>query len=568
MTQADFYGVWVFKKDILIITADAMEINLNDGKQHHKISPITWTALTSNNRNYPLVFDIKGPVSEVIAGDRYKVGDEDGRYCLLHKDKNILDTSGYGKHTRLVESENQPAAAKPDASLPVTQADLYGEWAMVPPRDSCIITADTLELNRNKGKNHWKISPVTWEEAKGTNRNYPIGYKITGKVSEIIAGEWYEIGDDQERTCFLHKDKTCFDMDGWGKYIRLADSQSQQAAKAEKASQAVERKLNLQYIDCPTDHIDFEDISGIEEYKNFLFVNQRLRLTVWDMADPTDIKLIHEIPYPRASWAMQIIDDQLLIWGSPDKEDKDTLILVLDISDPLHVNQVGGYKFGTGVRDIVKVKGRLLAISGAGIYDFQADKMLCKAEDIEGYESDSYGRCWLANDDFIIQAGPHRGVYIYRIQPNGALSLAKHIETQYYMPFGLTWDVPGKSFIICGYDHTVLKFDMSVPEKTKRVKGAKTGEHSSLCEQILRDGNTLLVFGISFSTYSHDNDSVMLYEVDVSGAIPEILSKNKVKGFMQKGDTGSDNPRGIVQSGDYLILCSDYRQLGVVKIVE
>jgi hypothetical protein len=339
--------------------------------------------------------------------------------------------------------------------------------------------------------------------------------------------------------------------------------------------------MNLQYVDCPTNHIDFEDIKGIEAYRNYLIVNQRLKLTIWDMSDPTDIKLINEMPYQRPAWAMKLIADQLIIWGSATSKDNETMIFVFDISDPRNIKQENGYKLDIGIVKIVKSRGRLLAISSVGVYDFQADKILCKAADIDGfmlnsylkennnrfdtaqwtsgYGYDSYPEDWIACDDFMIFSGCHRGVRIFRIQPDGTLTLAKYIETQFYMADGLHWDVPGKSFIICGGDQIVLKFDMSIPEKTKRVKGAKLTD-IELCKQHIREGDTLLVFGLKVS-----GDKPYVCEVSVAADIPEVISKYEIKGYNPKS-TGSDGAQGIVKSGYFLILCTYHKQLGVVKI--
>jgi hypothetical protein len=335
--------------------------------------------------------------------------------------------------------------------------------------------------------------------------------------------------------------------------------------------------MNLQYIDCPTDHIGFEDIYRIEAYQNCLIVNQRSRLTIWDMSDPTDIKLLYEMNYPRPHWTIQLFDGQLFVWGSPDVEIEDTLILVLDISDPSHIKQSGEYKVKTGawsvvprkensIVKIVKSKDRLLAIAGIGICDLETGKILWKKSDIgDFYMYEGYSEDWIAYDDFLIYANCEN-VRIFRIQPDGALTLLKHIESMYFMPDVLHWDVPGKSFILCGYDIKIFKFDMSVPEKTKRVKAAKAD--SDLCPQIIREDSALWAFGMNGGGSVPDKQRLFLYEVDVSDNIPVITAKSEIKGFPRKDyGPGFDHPRGMIKTGDYLILCTPYRDLGVVKIM-
>jgi predicted DNA-binding WGR domain protein len=532
------------------------------------------------------------------------------------------------------KAEAKPAAG-PSASGGVTQEDFYGEWADS-DGSTYTINANSFEFAFKKDKRlYLKVSPLQWSALEPEKGRYPFGFIAKGVSSgayDRSGYEFFKTGVEFEHRFYITKDKQTIKIVRGGYFIdasakRLEAAQMQQEEKqaektAARAALMENRKpFSLTYIDCPTNQFNFEDLSGIESYKNYLIVNQRLRLTLWDMSNPTDIKLINEIPYPRPFWANRLIDNQLIIWGSPDKENNKTAIIVMDISNPQNIKREGEYTLEAGVIEIVKSRGRLLAITSAGICDFQAGKILCKIADmpgkvfekyrnkksdpeiekvankimtevfgempeevlkevnrrkekgfidtaqwVSGYGFDSYPEDWIADDNWMVMAGPHRGVYIFKQMSDGALTLAKHIETQFFMPYMLHWDVPGKSFIICGGDHTILKFDMSVPEKTKRVKGAKTGEHSDLCSQYIRDGNTLLVFGITSSGTNATQDKLFLYEVDVSAEIPEILTKNEIKGFLRKGNSGFDHPRGMVRSGEYLVLCTDNRDLGVMKI--
>jgi hypothetical protein len=472
---------------------------------------------------------------------------------------------------------NQKSTGANDKPAAATPEDFYGTWV---EGNGCLhtISADTYEITSEKEKRFCKISSLKWSDLEIERGKFAFKFSVNGTAESVTGWTSFGVGDDIQLRFSISKDKAMIFINGVNvtiiciNAIRPEVFQKQQAEKVAKNAEAkaakeaykavkmADRKpFTLQYIDCPTDHISFDDVEmyGIEAYKNYLFVNQVSRLTVWNMSDPTDIKQIREIKYPARGWRMQIIDDQLLLYGW--KNDTDYMILVLDISNPLRVEQVGEYKLNSHIQKIVKSRGRLLAISVSGIVDFQADKLLSDL-----YLHSNYPKDWIADDDFMIHVRCDDGVRIFRIQPDGDLSLAKYIPSRDFIADSIHWDVPGKSFILCGGGTNISKFDMSVPENTKRVKGARTS--SNLGEQIIREGNTLFAFGINDWIHGTLIDKLFVYEVDISDDTPVVLTKNEIKGFPRKNGPGADSARGIVRSGDYLILCTPDRGLGVVKI--
>lgn len=308
--------------------------------------------------------------------------------------------------------------------------------------------------------------------------------------------------------------------------------------------------MKLDYIECPTNQIELDDLSGMVSAGNYLFINQQFLLTVWDMTNPCELKKVNEYEFPDSRPGIQLFGGDLYIYGESFRED-DSQIHILDISNPLNIKEKQCITLPSEILAVTAMNGNVFAGTRVGIYDCNNSKLIfdCKTS----YDCDIISR-----DEWLVFSGPHEGVRIFRLLNDGSLKLVKHITTSFYMPYGLSWDEPGKSFIVAGADESVLKFDMSAPEKTKRVKGAKTG--AELCAQYVRENDMLWVFGLKVQ-----GTTPYMLEVDISDKLPEVKAKHKIEGYLPKS-TGSDSALGIIRAGEYLLLATYYCMLGVVKI--
>jgi hypothetical protein len=317
--------------------------------------------------------------------------------------------------------------------------------------------------------------------------------------------------------------------------------------------------MELKYVNCPTNVLDIKDLQGIELFNDYLFINQERFLSIWDVKDPTDLQKVAEFPFPGLRQGMKLFGNKLYVYGKSLQENEPR-IHILDISNPLKIKQEEELRLRLDDKQIYSVSmcnGQLLEDTALGIYNCDLKKLLCENTDKHGYGCDV-----ISSDEWLIFSGQHEGVRVFRILPDNNVELVKHISTQTSMPFGLSWEEQNKSFLIVGpMDESVLKFDMSVPQKTKRGKGLKT--KIGLCTQFARERGDIYVLGTAIESRQH---SPALGVIDVSGAIPELKYKQSIKEYKEK-NVGSDEAKGIVKIGKYLLLATYHCQLCVVEIV-
>jgi WD40 repeat protein len=312
--------------------------------------------------------------------------------------------------------------------------------------------------------------------------------------------------------------------------------------------------MELKYIDCATNDLDVRDIFGMFIHENYLLINQRMLLSVWDISDIRNIKNVYTFSAKNPLGAMKRFGTTLFFWRSM----QDDIIVALDISNPLNIKQLFEIKLQNRIQlsSLVYHNDKILATGRKNIYEILKDgssQLLFETENSNVYDM-------IAHKNVLISAGSDDGFRFFELDGD-KLTLLKHITTQFAMTTSLSWAEPGKTLLVLGnHNEGVMKIDVSNPAKAKRGKNAKTG--IGLGDDYVREGDTLLILG---SSIGGSKGKMAVVEVNIAGEIPEVIKKYDIKGYYEK--YGSDSPRGILRVGNYLLLAAYDCQLGVVEIV-
>ncbi len=230
-----------------------------------------------------------------------------------------------------------------DAS-PITQADFYGTW-IDSDKDMQIITADTFEIKLKDGSLHYKVSPLTWSKTLNTEESktkYPEGFTICGKISEVIKGKSFRVGENRISTFFIstNKESLC-DNDGYVcKRPKAQKTENPNRAKAivkpsmpsiQPASQVLdehnfneiltfisqeEAEKNYKAPALMMAYNDDDEISPIGFYKGDLHVRS---ITAGEKTDDAKYKLIVDgslIVDGAIDWYSSIGDSYLVVTGN------------------------------------------------------------------------------------------------------------------------------------------------------------------------------------------------------------------------------------------------------------
>jgi hypothetical protein len=204
----------------------------------------------------------------------------------------------------------------------------------------------------------------------------------------------------------------------------------------------------------------------------------------------------------------------------------------------------GGKIFAT------KSEGGLIDIADDGTFRLLIDEKKASG-DLAVYKSMLISKS--GDDDF-------DGIRIFNL--GTGLEELKHIPSQFKLPENIVWLEEGKSvLLIGGKDESIIKINVSCPAKAKRTKSAKTG--IGLCEHFVREGSNIYVLGTAIESRQH---TPAVCEIDVSGDIPELKSKQFIKEYKPK-QISSDAARGIVKIGQYFLLATFSCYLGLVEIL-
>jgi hypothetical protein len=322
----------------------------------------------------------------------------------------------------------------------------------------------------------------------------------------------------------------------------------------------MEDVMELKYVNCPTNGQIIKDIVGMFLYNDTLFINQCTLLTVWDVKDPTDIKKIHEYSFGNSRMNMKLFDNVLYLWER-DLHEKEDHIVALDISNSKNIQQLFEIPLKdqkVKIKSLIAHNGKIFAMGDRVFYEIFKDgssRQLFETQNINN-------TCdIIAHENVLITCGSSDGIRIFELA--NELILKKHIPVQFVIPTSLSWAEPGKTLLILGNrDENVLKIDVSVPEKAKRTKSAKT--RIGLCKQYIRDTDCLLVFGHAIEGRQH-NPKICV--IDISGELPEFKNAIEIPDDYKQKEFGDDDTRGIIRIGKYILLATYSRQLGVVEIV-
>jgi hypothetical protein len=458
------------------------------------------------------------------------------------------------------------ANSKTTGAFAVTQEDFYGTWT-----DSHgfthTISADTYELSK-KSKPMYKFSGLKWTALEDEKGRYPFGFSTVSKAESKIIGTC-QAGDEVQHRFYLDKSKEAMKIvSGYfidmtakrAEVVQKADDEKK-AKKQEEKAQKPEPGISFKYIDCPTNALEIKDLQGMLEHKGYLFLIQELFVSVWDAADPENLKKVSEFQFPQRRNNMRLFGDELYVWGKWIYENE-SHIHILDVSDPAHIAQKQEITLQDGnveINGLYVTNGRIFAAGyEGGIMEILRDGTVKPLFACERGISDV-----LVYESLLITKGGSTGfdgVCLFEL--GEPLTEIKDIPAQFVIPSKLAWWEEGKSILILGGDESVIKMDVSDPANAKRVKSAKTG--LGLSGRFARDGDTIFVLGTAIRSKNHMPAVCM---IDVSGEIPELTYKQIIKEYKEKS-IGHDAPRGIVKSGDYLILATYKCELGVVKIVK
>jgi hypothetical protein len=332
--------------------------------------------------------------------------------------------------------------------------------------------------------------------------------------------------------------------------------------------------MELKYVNCPTNHIAFGDIDDMVQVGSCLILKQDDKLTVWDISNPLELKQVNEYSLPFRG-LMKLIGNSLYLWTSDldthsegfNKSDTDTYqyktsLVSLNVSNPLNIKENIPFEVDSkyGLPNFIEHNGRYFLCTNTEIFEYRNGKKIVLFEKPQANHYEPITNL-LAFEDKLVSVGQGDGVRVFRIAENSLVQL-KYLPTQFQMPNALSWDIPGKTFFTIGLFEQIFKYDMTVPEKTKRLKGAKT-DAIDVCSQYVRKDDTLFVFGLK-ATNGQPHEIPVIYEVDAK--VPAIIAKHVIKEYEKKGRMGADRPAGIIQFGDYLLLSTPYREIGVVKI--
>jgi hypothetical protein len=255
---------------------------------------------------------------------------------------------------------------------------------------------------------------------------------------------------------------------------------------------------------------------------------------------------------------MKLFDATLYLWDKDIYEDE-YHIVALDISNPENIQQLFEITLkdqDLEIESLIVHQKKIFAVGSGGLYEVFRDgesQLLFESEDI---------MCdIIAHENILITSGDSDGIRIFELA--NELILKKHIAVQFVIPTALSWAEKGKTLLVLGNkDESVMKIDVSIPEKAKRTKAAKTG--IGLCAQYAKsDDDCLLVLGTAINSRNHNPK---ICEVDIFGELPGIRSTMEIVDYKPK-DSGGDAPRGIFRIGNYIILATYCCQLGVVEIV-
>jgi hypothetical protein len=290
--------------------------------------------------------------------------------------------------------------------------------------------------------------------------------------------------------------------------------------------------------------------------ENTILINhgQNNALSAWDISDPKEIKCISSLS--GMSPQMKLYGDTLYCWDLYDGKE----LTRIDVSSPqnmkiistLHLDGISSFAQDACGRQFVASEAGVVEIDAIG--NFTVIDPIANDKHFGRRPTDDVAVC----GDLLIAGGWSAGLHIFRLNGDGSISLLKRIVSagRYTpTPFHFT---PDGSFIIMN-DDSVISVDIRNPEKAKRLKSVKWGVNSS-SPNFVWDGQDIWLFGetdsrkLVFCSVGMDQEGVLTLKekINLTGFDPKSIS--------------SEACRGIIRQGDYLLLFTFTRQLGVFEI--
>jgi hypothetical protein len=354
---------------------------------------------------------------------------------------------------------------------------------------------------------------------------------------------------------------------------RSAAAEKNAAVKAKRgrkpslpaADTAEDRKLSFSFSSCKSTELKFHRVTAALPRENCIFILEDMKiLSAWDMSDPREIKKLSGLSLDRSAFKMKIFGDTLYVIRKPHWFNFKGLyyIDVIDISNPAAMTVKERIPLSFKASSLcVDRDGSLLVAGDDGIHRIKAGVSSLLHPFVEDLHIESEYVDIAVRDSICYVAGNNEvGMYIFKIQADGAFLPLKHVPTLDY----LFTDAPihfhkdGK-YIQFVRDESFVMVDVTDPGNANRLNAAKI-PGVKLCGEFVYTGTEVWLFGLSRGA-----EQTILAVTELRDTGPALKEKIELPGYESKRG-GIDSPRSLFRRGDFLFVFTARRNLGLFEI--
>ncbi|MDR1859610.1 MAG: hypothetical protein LBR06_01645 [Bacteroidales bacterium] len=295
--------------------------------------------------------------------------------------------------------------------------------------------------------------------------------------------------------------------------------------------------------------------SVIPYSRDIFFTTHNFGVVAWDMSNPHDIQPVNQFEVGQSRG--RLINGILFMWRRTPVEPGG--ITLLDVQNAHDMRQIAFIDFKKNISSLtVSADGRMFALTAEGIVEIDVhgnQKVRVSMWDYNFLHPTCEPSDIIIFGDLLAVTGRKAGVAIFRMTPDGRLSLQRHIPfTNGTSPSSLHV-IPNRQLLVVGKTESLFLIDAKTPTKAKRLKAAKY-KNLTFCEHFLQLGNKILAFGVNHS----GAPICCMAEISDSGLTPTDripLTDWKMK------NKKNDVPLGLLQKNNTVLVFTSERGLGI-----